>query len=338
MRTIPRLTTTLILLLTVSFPVVVAQTLDKNDAYDEEMRKGEMLVARRQYEQAVQAYKKAYTLKDKSSIEALFGLVVAYRGLNAHKNVLDLVPEALKLAGNDGKQQGAVLNAKGAALVALAEKPSDKRLAEGLEAFRAALAANPELHAAQLNIGVTLLKMGHDADGVAELKNYLARAPKGADLEKAERMIEEPRRARENFAPDFSLTTKQGEFFTLADLKGKTVLLDFWGTWCKPCLMATPGLVRLHKKYAEQGLVIIGVAVNDQEDAWSAYIEKNKMEWPQYFDRQRKLAVPFAVSTYPTYIVIDGEGIVRARKSGYGMDTDSWIENEIKRTLKKKGS
>ena len=337
MATIHRLTTALILLLTLAIPhTESAQSPDKDDAYDEEMRKGDMLAMRRQFELALQAYKKAYALKDKTSMEALFGMVVSYRGLGANKNILDLIPEATKLAGDDPKRQAGVQNAKGAALVAMADKPNDKRLEEAVQAFRAAIAANPELHSAQMNIGVTLLKMGHDADGIEELKKYVASAPKGPDLERAEKMIDEPRRARENFAPDFSLTTKQGEFISLADLKGKTVLLDFWGTWCKPCLMATPGLVRLHKKYAEEGLVILGIAVNDQEDAWAAYIDKNKMEWPQFFDRQRKVVMPFAVSTYPTYIVIDPEGIIRARKSGYGMDTDGWIESEVKRALKKK--
>ena len=337
MRTVHRLTTALILLLTLAIPLAASgQNADKNEAYDEEMRKGDMLAMRRQFELALQAYKKAYALKDKASMEALFGMVVAYRGLGANKNILDLIPEATKLAGEDPKRQAAVLNAKGAALVAMAEKPTDKRLEEGLTSFRAAIAANPELHSAQLNIGITLLKMGHDAEGVEELKKYVALGPKGPELERAEKMIAEPRRARENFAPDFSVTTKQGEFISLADLKGKTVLLDFWGTWCKPCLMATPGLVRLHKKYAEQGLVILGIAVNDQEDAWAAYIDKNKMEWPQFLDKTRKVAIPFAVSSYPTYIVIDPEGIVRARKSGYGMDTDGWIEYEVKKALKKK--
>jgi thiol-disulfide isomerase/thioredoxin len=178
--------------------------------------------------------------------------------------------------------------------------------------------------------------MGHDADGVRELKTYAERAPRGPELENAKRMIDEPRRARENFAPDYSFTTKDGEFIASDDLKGKTVVLDFWGTWCKPCLMATPYLVRLQKKYADQNVVFVGVAVNDQEDAWRAYIDKNKMEWPQFIDKTRKLVMPFAVNTYPTYIVIDGDGIIRARKSGWGMDTDNWLEDEIKRTLKKK--
>jgi tetratricopeptide (TPR) repeat protein len=212
-----------------------------------------MLVNRRAYEEALQAYKKAYALKDKSSIDAALGMAVAYRGLGAHKNVFDVSTDALKLAGDDKILQAKVHNLRGAALVALSDKPGDKRLVEAESEFRIALDANPALHTARMNLGVTLLKMNRDADGVRELKDYVERAPKGADSSYALKMIEEPRRAREVFAPDFSFTSKQGEFITLEDLKGRTVVLDFWGTWCKPCLMATPSLLKLHKKFVDDG-------------------------------------------------------------------------------------
>jgi thiol-disulfide isomerase/thioredoxin len=335
MGTIQRVTTLVALLLTVSLSTA-AQEKDRQSAYDEEMRKGEMLINRRAYEEALQAYKKAYGLKDKASLDAALGMAVAYRGLGAHKNVFDISIDALKLAGDDKILQAKVHNLRGAALVSLSDKPGDKRLVEAESAFRIALESNPALHSAQLNLGVTLLKMGRDDEGTRELKTYVERAPKGPETATALKMIAEPRRAREIFAPDFSFTSKQGEFITLEDLRGRTVVLDFWGTWCKPCLMATPALLRLHKKFVDEGVVFIGVAVRDQEPEWAAYIEKTKMEWPQFLDTNRKIVMPFAVNAYPTYIVIDGDGIVRARKSGYGRDTDSWLEGEIKRTLKKK--
>ena len=334
MRTIQCVTTGFVVLLTAAS---VSAVQDRQAEYDDYMRQAEQMIARRMFENALQTYKKAYALKDKQSFDAAVGMALAYRGLGAYKNVVDLMGDAMKLAGDDKTLQAKVLNMRGAALVSLAEKPTDKRLTEGEADFRAAIAANPDLHSAQLNLGITLLKMGHDADGVRELKTYVARAPAGPEAERAKRMIEEPRRARENFAPDFSFTTKDGEFMSSEDLKGKTVVLDFWGTWCKPCLMATPSLVRLQKKYAEQNVVFVGVAVNEQqEDAWRAYIDKNKMAWPQFIDKTRKIVAPFGVNSYPTYIVIDGDGVIRARKSGWGSDTDYWLEEEIKRTLKKK--
>jgi thiol-disulfide isomerase/thioredoxin len=333
MRSVQRVATLALLMFSTS---VVAQQ-DKQDAYDDQLRRGDILVSQRNYEEALKEYKKAYALTNKTSLEAALGMAVAYRGLGAHKNVVDLLSnEAMKLAGDDAKNKAKVYNLRGAALVALAEKPNDKRFADAEADFRAALAANPELYSAQLNLGITLLKQERDEDGRRELQLYVDRAPKGPDTADALRMIEEPRRARETFAPDFSFTSKDGEFISLEDLKGKTVVLDFWGTWCHPCVMATPGLVKLQKKFAEEPVVFISVAENDREDQWAAYIEKNKMVWPQFFDKTRKLVRPFGITSYPTYILIDGDGVVRWRHFGYGMDTDGAVESEIKKTLKRR--
>jgi thiol-disulfide isomerase/thioredoxin len=339
MKAIQRVTTLLTLALTVAAVQLHAQAPPdpaKVQAAQEEMQKGEAFTLRRQYEEALQAYKKAFALTGKTSFAACMGMALAYRNLGAHKNVVDVCVDALKLAG-DAKQQAVVHNMRGTALVSLSEKPDDKRLPEAEREFLAAIAAHEDLHSAHLNLGVTLLKMNRDDEGVRALKRYVEIAPRGKEVDNALKMIEEPRRAREAYAPEFSFTSKDGEFVTLEDLKGKTVVLDFWGTWCKPCLMATPDLLKLNRKYAEQGVVFIGVAVNDQEDAWSAYIAKHNMNWPQFLDKTRKVAMPFAVTSYPTYIVIDGDGIVRARKSGYSpTETPSWLDGEIKRTLKKK--
>jgi thiol-disulfide isomerase/thioredoxin len=338
--TIHRITTASVLALTVvgvqphaQQPVDPART----EAAQEEMLKADAFTQLRQYEQALQSYKKAFTLTGKTSFQACMGMALAYRGLGAHKNVADVCVDALKLAG-DGRQRSVAHNMRGAALVALSGKPDDKRLQDAHREFLAALEENDTLHAARLNLGVTLLKMNQDEEGVRVLKQYVEVAPKGKDADFALTLIDEPRRARETYAPNFSFTSKQGEFITLEDLRGKTVVLDFWGTWCKPCLMATPDLLKLNRKYSEQGVVFIGVAVNDREEAWSAYIEKFQMDWPQFFDRTRKISTPYGVVSYPTYIIIDGEGIMRARQSGYSPTaTPSWIEGEIKRTLKKKG-
>jgi thiol-disulfide isomerase/thioredoxin len=304
------------------------------DPYTEQMQQGDLKIERHQYEDALKAYKHAYELAHKTSLDAALGMAMAYRGLRAYKNVLDISADALKLAGGDKVQQAKVHNLRGTALVGLSDKPNDKRLQEAETEFRAALAANQNHDTAQLNLGITLLRMERDDEGLRELKAYVERAPKGADTAEALKMIEDPRRGRLTFAPAFSFTSDQGEYIALDDLKGKTVLLDFWGSWCKPCVMSTPGLIKLQKKFAEQSVVFLSIA-HDKESSWRAYLDKNHLEWPQFLDNGDRIIRQFNVHAYPTFILLDGDGIVRARVSGYGSDTDRWIESEIRKSLKK---
>jgi len=115
------------------------------------------------------------------------------------------------------------------------------------------------------------------------------------------------------------------------------VMLDFWGTWCGPCREATPSLVRYSNKHSSEVFTIIGIAVNEtSEQGWREYIDKNKMNWPQYLDTTRKLAALFNVTSYPTYITIDAEGIVRDRRSGWGMDQMNNLDEQVKRAAKLK--
>src|SRR5262249_50645299 len=164
---------------------------------------------------------------------------------------------------------------------------------------------------------------------------YVARAGRTPQADIARKMIDEPRRARENFAPDFSFTTLNGEFVTLEDLRGKVVLMDFWGTWCPPCRESTPSLVKYSKKHSSETFVIVSVAVNEpSEPGWRDYIEKNKMAWPQYLDSTHKISNLFKVTAFPTYITLDADGVIRDRRTGWTSDTMSFIDDQVKRAEK----
>jgi thiol-disulfide isomerase/thioredoxin len=160
---------------------------------------------------------------------------------------------------------------------------------------------------------------------------------KAPELDHAKRMIDNPRRAREAFAPDFSLTTRAGEFISSKDLAGRTVLLDFWGTWCGPCRDATPGLVNLYKRLEGPSFELIGISSDPASDkqVWMDYIDKNKMLWPQHQDTTRAVHRAFQIEAFPTYIVVDAEGVIRLRLTGFSpSSTMSALESDIKKSLK----
>jgi len=311
--------------------------------FRENMQKGETSLSQRNFEAAVNAYKSA--LKDArgftgsdlaaATAQANLGLSRAYLGLGAFKNAIQSCDEALKHTGSNTALESMVRNQKGLAIVSSVTKPGDANLAKAIAEFRRVLEITDQDPIVSYNLGVSLLKFNKDAEGIHELQAFVARAGNTSEATTARKMIAEPRRARENFAPDFSLTTVDGEYVTLEDLKGKVVLLDFWGTWCPPCRESTPSLVRYSKRHPSEVFVMLGVAVNEPSaDGWREYIEKNKMAWPQYLDSTRKIAALFKVSAFPTYITIDADGIIRDRRTGWGSETMTYIDDQVKKAVK----
>jgi peroxiredoxin len=259
----------------------------------------------------------------------------AYFGLEAYKNVLEASDKVIELGSDDKQLIAKAYNYKGLALQQQAEKKDEKKLQAAEAMFRQGMAiegAPPVMH---YNLGYVLMQLNRDQEGAVELQQYIKLNPKGAYVESAKRLAENPRRARENYAPDFSFTTSEGEYIALDDLKGKVILLDFWGTWCGPCVESVPELRNLHKKYSkEPSFVLIGISSDSDEAVWRDFTAKNKMIWPQYRDKDRRIQRAFGVHAFPTYIVIDHEGIVRHQSIGLSLSRAATLDEVIRKQVK----
>jgi cytochrome c biogenesis protein CcmG, thiol:disulfide interchange protein DsbE len=134
-------------------------------------------------------------------------------------------------------------------------------------------------------------------------------------------------------APEIGLSDQAGKSVTVADLKGKVVLVDFWASWCVPCREELPELEALHKKYAAQGLVVVGVNADSERANMDKFLRRTKLSFRVVFDESRAVAGRYAPRKMPSSYLIDKKGLVRFVHGGYRAGDEKAIESEIQKLL-----
>lgn len=115
--------------------------------------------------------------------------------------------------------------------------------------------------------------------------------------------------------PFTQILSTAGESISLADYKGKYVLLDFWGTWCAPCRAETPYLRDAYAKTSRDTIEFISIASSDTPEKVKAYCLKEQLNWPQLLsDEVNKLAATYHIIAYPTTILIGPDGKVMLKR------------------------
>jgi peroxiredoxin len=116
-----------------------------------------------------------------------------------------------------------------------------------------------------------------------------------------------------DIAPEIVLNDSNGTEKKLSDYRGKTVLVDFWASWCAPCRKANPKLEALYQKYKENDFVIFGVSLDTKKASWINAIQKDKITYPQVNDPtfwDSKAAKAYGVEVLPSSFLIDKQGII----------------------------
>ncbi len=133
--------------------------------------------------------------------------------------------------------------------------------------------------------------------------------------------------------PDFDEKDLNGKPLSVAQFKGKVVLIDFWATWCGPCIAELPNVKKAYEQHHSKGFEIIGISLDSDKAKLTSFIEKEHMTWPQYFDGlgwKSKLGQKYGVNSIPATYLLDKEGKIVAK----GLRGDA-LEKEVAKLLGK---
>lgn len=134
-------------------------------------------------------------------------------------------------------------------------------------------------------------------------------------------------------APEITLSRTDGSSFSLSSLKGKVVLIDFWATWCAPCVGEQPELKALYETFSEQvkgqKFEILGVSLDKNKESWQKAIDRFGINWIQVSDLKfwkSPVAKAYEIEELPFNVIINGEGIIIA-KNLHGKELEELIYN-----------
>jgi thiol-disulfide isomerase/thioredoxin len=160
-------------------------------------------------------------------------------------------------------------------------------------------------------------------------------APEGFELKKGPERSGPPVAIFEpgDRVPDWTLRDADGGKHSLEDFRGRLVLMDFWATWCGPCKMAMPGLQKLHERFGDRGLVVVGISTRDTGDP-TAYMRSKGYTYLSLLDGD-EVADAYGVQGIPRFFLIGPEGRLLQDEIGFHPDNENKLAARIEGVLKK---
>jgi len=117
-------------------------------------------------------------------------------------------------------------------------------------------------------------------------------------------------------APGFTLPDLEGKLHDLASFRGRVVVLNFWATWCPPCIDEMPSLEKLHQALADQGVAVIAVSVDERFSDVPAFVQKFDLTFSVLYDEGKKVSRKYQTFKYPETYILDREGRLKSKVVG----------------------
>ena len=230
-------------------------------------------------------------------------------------------------------------------------KKTEADLAEELKAFDNLLAKHKdektdEVAQILLMKGMLYLQVLDNTDkGVAAIQQIKRDFPDTKPGKEADKILESVKAQEEGKKisrslvegskfPDFEEKDVAGKPLSIAGYKGKVVLVDFWATWCGPCVMELPNVLETYKKHHGKGFEIIGISLDKDKEKLTNFTKAKEMSWQQFFDGkmwENKLAVKYGIHSIPMTYLLDKEGKI----IGQGLRGEE-LEGAVDKALAKK--
>ncbi len=134
-------------------------------------------------------------------------------------------------------------------------------------------------------------------------------------------------------APDFAITADNGRTVTRANFGGKLLVLNFWATWCPPCVQEIPSLDQFQKSFSSAGVVVLGISVDQSPQAYREFLAKAKVAFLTARDPESKISADYGTYKYPETYIINSKGQVVEKFIGPVNWTDPDIASRVKSLL-----
>jgi peroxiredoxin len=178
--------------------------------------------------------------------------------------------------------------------------------AVGVALYAAATAPTPEP-----TVPTTAVPGVEPAPSTAPLAGSTSAPPlRGPSIDVALKQLDLMRPNRPKVADDFTLPTPEGGSFRLSEQRGKVVLVNFWATWCPPCLEEMPAMERLWRRHKDAGFVLLAISLDSDPKKVSPFVSAHTFTFPVAVDPKMTVAERYGVRALPSSFVIDRDGTV----------------------------